>query len=177
MATNKVGLTKLNLKKNTDIISIEWNNQNIEIKCFLPTEEKLGVVGRIVSLSLDENNFLNPMRFDIFETLELMYAYTNINFTDKQKEDVLGLYDLLVSSGLWNKIYEKLYEIKEYQIIHNSAKDLVNEIYKYRDSALGILDSINQDYKDVNYNVDKIQEVLGDKQNLSVVKDIVTKLG
>ena len=29
-----------------------------------------------------------------------MYAYTNINFTEKQKEDPTKLYDMLISSGL-----------------------------------------------------------------------------
>ena len=33
-----------------------------------------------------------------------MYAYTNINFTDKQKEDPTKLYDILVSSGLVSKV-------------------------------------------------------------------------
>jgi hypothetical protein len=76
------------------------------------------VVERIVNQSLDDNNFANPARIMINTVLEVIFAYTtNINFTDKQKEDKLGLYDLLVSSGLWRAIGDKLAEAGEFSII------------------------------------------------------------
>jgi len=76
------------------------------------------VIERIVNQSLDDNNFANPARIMINTVLEVIFAYTmNINFTDKQKEDRLGLYDLLVSSGLWKAIENKLAEIGELSII------------------------------------------------------------
>ena len=175
MATNKVGLTKLNLKKNTNIIQVEWNDQKIEVKEYLPIEEKLNLIGRIVSYAIDENNFVNPVRFQIFETLEIMYEYTNINFTEKQKEDFLGLYDLIVSSGLWRSIQEVI--TNEYYEIHDSAKAVVDEIYKFRDSLLGILQAVNEDYKNLDLDATALKDKIGNPENLKLLRTVIDELG
>lgn len=177
MAINKIGLTKLGLKKNTNLTTIDWNSQIIEIKEYLPIQEKLELIGKIVNESLDENNFANPARLQIFMILEIMYTYTNINFTEKQKEDFLGLYDLLISSGLWDVIAKKLYELGEFQIISDTVHTVIDEIYKYRVSALGILSAIQEDYQKLNLDADSIRDKLADEKNLALLKKVVTELG
>ena len=177
MATQKVGLTKLGLKKNTNLISLEWNGQVIEIKEYLPIEDKIGVIEKIVNLSLDDNNFANPARIMINTTLEIMFAYTNINFTDKQKEDRLGLYDLLVSSGLWEQVEDRLVEIGELKIINKTINDVIDEIYKYKNSALGILQAVNEDYSNLDLDATKIQEKISNKENVEFLKTVMDKMG
>lgn len=110
-------------------------------------------------------------------TLEIFYIYTNINFTDKQKEDFLGLYDLLVSSGLCDKVFEKLQEIKEFQIINETCKEVINEVYKYKDSALGILQSIVTDYNDLDLDADKLKDKIANKENVEFLKNVMDKMG
>jgi len=84
-------------------------------------EGKSKVIENIINWSLDSTNFANPIRVKMNTVLEIMFAYTNINFTDKQKEDRLGLYDLIVSSGLWKAISDKIKETEEYDIIINTT--------------------------------------------------------
>lgn len=175
MATNKVGLTKLGLKKNTNLINLKWNDQVIEIKEYLPIQEKLDLIGRIVNLSLDDNNFVNPARLQIFTTLEVMYTYTNINFTDKQKEDFLNLYDLLFSSGLWAAVKQALGN--ELTLIEDTSIAVINELYKYKDSALGILQAITEDYENLDLDADKLKAKIADKENVGFLKDVMDKLG
>ena len=175
MATNKVGLTKLGLKKNTNLINLKWNDQVIEIKEYLPIQEKLDLIGRIVNLSLDDNNFVNPARLQIFTTLEVMYTYTNINFTDKQKEDFLNLYDLLFSSGLWVAVKQALGN--ELTLIEDTSIAVINELYKYKDSALGILQAITEDYENLDLDADKLKAKIADKENVGFLKDVMDKLG
>ena len=175
MATNKVGLTKLGLKKNTNLINLEWNGQIIEIKEYLPIQEKLELISKIVNQSLDENNFANPARIEIFTLLEVMYAYTNINFTDKQKEDFLGLYDMIFSSGLWNTIKEKI--SNELDIIDLTVSNVVHEVYAYKNSAVGILQAISEDYSNLDLDADKLKEKIADKENLKTLRNVMDKLG
>ena len=78
----KVPFTKLGLIKDNKIETIEINGQIIEIKQYLPIQEKLELVSRIINNSSDDNNFQNPMKLDLFTCLEVIYAYTNISFTD-----------------------------------------------------------------------------------------------
>lgn len=177
MATQKVGLTKLGLKKNTNLIPLEWGDQIIQIKEYLPIEDKIGVIERIINQSLDDNNFANPVSIMINTVLEVIFAYTtNINFTDKQKEDRLGLYDLLVSSGLWKTIENKLAEIGELSIIQLAVRQVINEIYEYKNSALGILQAIQTDYNNLNLDAEALQDKMADENTLKLLKDIVTKL-
>ena len=176
MATQKIGLTKLGLKKNTNLISLEWGDQVIQIKKYLPIEEKAKLIEKIVGDSLDDNNFANPVKVKINLITEILFSYlVNINFTEKQKEDKNNIYDLFISNGLWQEIYEEI--SNEYDFIKKSVWAMINEIYKYRDSVLGILDVVNQDYSNVSFDAENIQKNLADPNNLSLLKDVVTKLG
>ena len=177
MATNKVGLTKLGLKKEQSVSIVEWNGQEIEVLNYLPIQEKLDLISRIVNSSLDDNNFANPARLNIFTIMEILYTYTNINFTAKQRENFLDTYDLFVSSGLWHKIFEVLKERGEYDYIQYTTSDVVNEIYKYRDSALGIIEAIQADYRNLDLDATAIQAKLADKENMQFIKTVMDNLG
>jgi hypothetical protein len=48
----------------------------------------------------DDNNFINETKLSLYSELEIIYHYTNISFTEKQKEDPGKLYDLCEGSGL-----------------------------------------------------------------------------
>ena len=172
----KVSFTKLGLKKNTNIITLSWNDQIIEIKEYLPIEEKVKLIESIVNQSLDTNNFANPTRIYVNTILELVFAYTNINFTDKQKEDRFSLYDLLVGTKLWEAIYN-LIPTTEYTIINNTVQEMIDEIYRYRSSVLGIIEAVNNDYDNLNLEAADIESKLSNPENLTLLKDVMTKLG
>ena len=44
----------------------------------------------------------------MYMTLEIVYYYTNINFTEKQKSDPAKLYDLLAGSGFFDDFFAVL---------------------------------------------------------------------
>ena len=172
----KVSLTKLGLKVNQDVKNIEFNEQIIEIKQYLPINEKLELISSVINSAADENNFSNPVKENVFLTLEILYHYTNINFTDKQKEDPVKLYDLVVSSGLVNKVTDLIPEEELDEVINGVAQS-VKAIYTYRNSALGILESISQDYSALNLDATEIQQKLADPDNMVLLKQVLTKLG
>ena len=172
----KVSLTKLGLKVNQDVKNIEFNEQTIEVKQYLPINEKLELISSVINSAADENNFSNPVKENVFLTLEILYHYTNINFTDKQKEDPVKLYDLVVSSGLVNKVTDLIPEEELDEVINGVAQS-VKAIYTYRNSVLGILESISQDYSALNLDATEIQQKLADPDNMALLKQVLTKLG
>ena len=111
----KVSFTKLGLKKNEEVGILHINEQDIEVKQYLPINEKLELISSVINSAADENNFSNPVKENVFLTLEILYHYTNINFTDKQKEDSVKLYDLVVSSGLVNKVTDLIRNFRQKQ--------------------------------------------------------------
>ena len=172
----KVSLTKLGLKKNEEVGILHINKQDIEVKQYLPINEKLELISSVINSAADENNFSNPVKENVFLTLEILYHYTNINFTDKQKEDPVKLYDLVVSSGLVNKITDLIPEEELDEVINGVAQS-VKAVYTYRNSVLGILESISQDYSALNLDATEIQQKLADPDNMALLKQILTKLG
>lgn len=172
----KVSLTKLGLKINQDIKTIKFNEQTIEVKQYLPVNDKLELISNVINASHDENNFSNPVKVSVFTTLEIMYSYTNINFTDKQKEDPTKLYDMLISSGLVAAVINAIPEA-EYHEVLRGISDSIDAIYTYRNSVLGILESVSADYSQLNLDAEEIQKKLGDPNNMAFLKEVLTKLG
>ena len=173
----KVAFTKLGLTKNQEVKNLNWNEQNIEVKQYLPISEMLDIVASIVNRAHDgESNFSNPIKVDIYTTLEILFNYTNINFTDKQKEDVLKLYDLVIGSGLYDEII-KLIPIEEHNRLITAINDTITAVYAYQNSALGVLDTISSDYSNLDLDATNIQAKIADPNNLEFLKSILTKLG
>ena len=57
------------------------------------------------------------------------------------------------------------------------SKITIDNIYAYRNSAFGILDTISTDYKDLEFDAEKLQQEIGDPENASFLKEVITKLG
>lgn len=172
----KVPFTKLALKKQEEVKTITINNNIIEIKQYLPINEKLELIGRVLNQAADDNNFSNPIKLEVFTALEIVFTYTNISFTDKQKEDLIKLYDILESNNIFNLIIAELPEV-EYNTLIDGVQECSDAIYTYRNSVLGILDVIGQDYADLDLNATNIQQKLADPENLELLKGIMTRLG
>lgn len=172
----KVTFTKLALARNNNIKILEWKDQKIEVKQYLPVAEKLDLISRIINYSADDHVFYNPCKVQIFEIIEIIFAYTNINITEKQQEDILKLYDLFISSGFADKIKEVIPE-EELNYIDDSVWATIKEIYRYRDSFMGVMEQTQADYKNLDSMVGEIEDKISNADNLTLLKDVVTKLG
>lgn len=174
----KVSFSKLGLSKNTDIKNFEYNGQNIEIKQYLPINDKAALVATILNYTLNngENRFPNPLQVEVFTSLQIIEKYTNITFTEKQKEDPAKLYDLITSSGLWESIESNL-DTKDYGLLLKYIRESIESYYNYHNSIFGILDSINNDYNNMNLDATEIQKKLSDPENMALLRDVLTKLG
>ena len=172
----KIGVTKLGLKPNNEIQYIEFNEQTIEVKQYLPVEEKLELITNVLELSHDSNNFSNPVKVSVYTTLEIIEKYTNVNFTEKQKENPTKLYDLLVGNGFAAAVIKAIPE-PEYDEILTGIKQTIKSVYKYQNSVLGILETVSQDYSNVKFDINEIQKKLADPNNMELLKGIMTKLG
>jgi hypothetical protein len=68
------------------------------------------MITKIINQSLDDNGYYNPIRVKIFTVLEVVFAYTNLSFTAKQKENIFKLYDQLVSTGIFQEVKSHMFE-------------------------------------------------------------------
>lgn len=172
----KIGLTKLGLKPNNEILTIYCNDQPVEVKQYLPVEEKLELITDVLQLSHDQNNFSNPVKVEVYTTLKVIEKYTNVNFTDKQRENPTKTYDLLVGNGFAELVFKAIPE-RELNELLNGIDKTITSVYKYQNSVLGILETVSQDYSNLNLDALQIQENLGNPENFELLRDVMTKLG
>lgn len=172
----KLGFTKLGLKPNNEITQIEFNEQIIEVKHYLPVEEKLEIIGNVLTLAHDQNNFSNPVKVEVYSFLEICKKYTNINFTEKQLENPTKLYDLMKGNGLSNTIICTIPK-QEYENVMAGIHDTIEGVYAYQNSAMGILEGITQDYGALELDATELQKKMADPNSLELLKSIMTKLG
>lgn len=172
----KVPFSKLNLKKIDKVQVVTINGLEIEVKQYLPVAEKLELIANVLNNSADDNNFANPVKTYVLSHLEIIYAYTNLSFTDKQKEDPAKLYDILETNGIIDSIILAL-PPSEYDNLIEDITSTIDAYYKYKNSALGILEAATTDYKNLDLEASDIQKKIADPDNLTLLKDVITKLG
>lgn len=154
----KVSLTKLNKIKSLDPIYIKIGEETISVVQYLPLEKKLTIMQNIIEQAgNNEEGFYNIVKLTVFYTIEMLRAYTNISFTEKQLEEPQKLYDIIVLNNIWETVKDSIPE-KERDYIWDNTCALAREITEYNHSALGILKLMSDDYENLNFDVQEITE-------------------
>ena len=171
----KLAFSKLGLKVNNQVININHNEQIIEVKQYISVNDKLNLISDVINKSVDEHSFCNPIKVKVYTSIGIIENYTNITFTDKQKEDIVKLYDLLQSNGLFEKIFNAIPR-EEFEELMSGVWDSCDAIYTYRNSVMGILDNVSADYDNVNVDVNKTIEQIKNLDH-SFLSEVMNKLG
>ena len=172
----KPTFSKLKLTIQNPIKKFNWNDQEIEVKQYISIQDKLEMISVVLNLATDENRFYNPGKIKMFFALKVLDYYTNISITEKQKENPIKIYDDIISSGFYGEVFKYIPE-DEIGFVYNTMMETVEQIYKYTNSAYGILDAINTDYKNINFDIEKLTKELQNKEGVEFLNDVVTKLG
>ena len=172
----KVSFTKLGLKVNQAVNKIVINEQEIEVKQYLPINDRLALISEVLNDAYDGANYPNWIKIDMLTELAIVYAYTNIAFTDKQKEDVCKLYDLLKSTDVMKTIIDAI-PVDEYVTIVDDIHVMAQAIYDQKNSAVGIVEAITNDYSNLDLDANTLREKMADPETMTLLKDIMTKLG
>lgn len=174
----KVSFSKLGLTKNNNVNIIEFNGQKIEIKQYLSINDKANLASNVLNYTIGNGTtrFINPLQVEVYTLLQIIEKYTNITFTDKQREDPAKLYDLIVSSKLWGLVFEQI-DKDDYATMISYINKSVEAFYNYYNSIYGILDNINKQYETMNLDAIEIQKKLDNPESLSLLKEVLEKLG
>lgn len=173
---SKPTFSKLKLQLNKETTPVQIGEQTIQVRKYLPIEEKLELISKVIMQAHEpESNYNNPVKTDALIALELIFAYTDLVFTDKQKEDLPKLYDLLHCNNIDTMIIDAIGE-NEYNEVKAGVYRSIDAIYSYQNSVLGILDNVKQSQVDTEGSLKDIQEFL-QSDEIKPLKEIVSKLG
>ena len=162
-----ISYANMKLKTITSTHKFEWNGNEIEVLDYLPIEDKYDLI-MITLQKAYEDGYYNPIKIDEFFHLHLIYMYTNINFTDKQKEDENKLYDALRSNGLIDAFLIN-FKDEEYNELQSWMEQVKQEIIDYKHSTVSLIQGLITDLPKQaeamqniidNFDKNKYQEVI-----------------
>lgn len=133
----------LDLKINTKTNIVMINGKEIEVLEYLPIEDKIDLIQIALQKSL-ENGIYNEIKLDMYFNLYLVYMYSNLEFTDEEKEDEFKLYNELQSNDMIAHVIAGMDE-GEYDSLLDYLKIMKNSHESYRNSAAAIIQSFIQD--------------------------------
>jgi hypothetical protein len=139
----KVSYANMKLKTDTAVNTFEFCGQKIEVLKYLPAADKYDLLMVTLQKSL-EGNIYNEFKLNLYFELNLVYMYTNISFTEKQREDEFKLYDTLRSNGFFELFYEAL-DDKEYEELFDQIAELKATMEKSKGSVAGVIANIIED--------------------------------
>lgn len=168
-----LNLDKISYQDKIENKEITYDGQTFNVRSWIPMEDKLALIGNIINASIDDNTFYNPARLHIFYVMNMVKEYTDIDFKDM---NIMYAYDLLDVSGLWD-IIEKYIDENEINFIKQNIKETITNIYAYKNSVLGMIDAMNQKSEDLKVDGEALQKVIGNPENLTLVKQILDNLG
>ena len=131
----------LNLHTNNDMLFIEVQGKKINIKKYLPINDKKDLVEITLQKAEQADGTYNEILIDMYFNLHLVYLYTDIVFTDEDREDEMKLYDELESSGLLERILDKIPD-EEYNTLMDYLKAMRKEISSYKHSAAAMVQKL-----------------------------------
>lgn len=131
----KITYSSLKLKTKEETTKIEGTD--IEVLKYLPIEDKIILIN-IALQNAKNNSVYNPALLDAYFHLYIVMMYTNISFTEKQKENPLKLYDTFKSNGIIDKVILAMDE-EEYTQLLDFLNQSVEDSYAYQNSTAGLV--------------------------------------
>lgn len=139
----KVSYANMKLKTNTSVKTFEFGGQKVEVLQYLPAQDKYDLLMITLQKSL-EDNIYNEFKLNLYFELHLVYMYTNISFTEKQREDEFKLYDTLKSNGFYEKFFQVINE-DEYNELFEQLNAIKNASFKNKRSVAGLVSGLIDD--------------------------------
>jgi hypothetical protein len=151
--------------------TLEINGAEIHVKQYLPIAKKLEFMKDVLECA-SEDDALYTAKMNTYFEIYLVSYYTDIELPEDNLEEA---YDIL-KSGIFKYIYAAI-PCKELAFLKDNLKEISKRLYDYKNSIYGILDSLNKDYDNLNFDAASIQAKLSDPENLDLLKSIMQKLG
>lgn len=163
----KVSYANMKLKLNTNVNTFDFHGQKIEVLKYLPAQDKYDLL-MVTLQEAAENGTYNEFKLNLYFELNLVYMYTNISFTEKQREDELKLYDNLKSNGFFDLFYQAIDE-QEYNELLTQLNTLKEDYIYYNTSMAAIINGLINNLPKNAEAAAKIVESFDPKQYQAVV--------
>ena len=151
----KIEYKELGLSTLDETISFTFKDKTIKVKKYFPIADKYDVI-MITLQKAYEDGIYNSLRLDQYFILNLIYAFSNIEFSAEDRQDEDKLYDELESSGFIDKFLTCV-DSKTYQEMYDIITYLTETLQTYNSSFSGTMKKI---IGDMSVNAEEIQKIV-----------------
>ena len=156
----------LTMYEECNIINLAPDVQ-IKVLQYLPIEQKNDII-QLTMQNSEENGLFNQLLLDMYFHLYICYLYTDIDFTEEEKDNAPATFDILMSSGVINQVISAM-NPDEYKTLHQVLTTAVENKTKYKSTVASVINSfieqlpINaENAEDIikNFDPEKFQQVI-----------------
>ena len=104
-----VNFDELNLSVQDKSKNVIINGQKVEVRQYLPIEDKINLIQIILQQGTVDGIFDEGILEALFYVYTIMY-YTDLEFTDEQKQKPLEIYDILITNNTLDVILAEIPE-------------------------------------------------------------------
>lgn len=177
---NKVSFANLKLKVQDISHEVQFSNDNgqtiaFSIIDYLPIQDKLDLVNIAIAKSRDGYNNINRYLAKELMNLYIVIMYTNISFTEKQKENEYKLYDILKSNQVIETVIKAIPQ-QEYLELQTLLEMLIEDEKNMNKSIAG---AINNLLENLPKSAEAAQDIINsfDQEKYGQVLDLAKSVG
>ena len=138
MKYSELGLIRL-----VDKDTFDWNGEKIPIIKYLPIEAQYDIIMITLQKSF-EDGIYNPIKVNMFFHLNLIYMYTDLEFTEEERENEDKIYDEIVSTGFLDAFLTAI-DSKVYNNMVEDLEEIAQLSMNYRSTAASVLRNFIED--------------------------------
>lgn len=114
------------------------DGKKVNVKTYLPIQDKKDLVQITLQKSEERDGFYNEILVDIYFHLFLVFLYTDIEFSEKDRENLFLLYDELMTSGYLDCIINAI-DDSEYNGLLEYLKAMKRNDLDYKRSVAALV--------------------------------------
>jgi hypothetical protein len=163
----KVSFGSLKLKKEDKVTTVNINDKEVEVLSYLPIGDKYDLIQATLQESAEGIGY-NPILLEVNFYVNLIFLYTNLTFTDNQKEDKFKLYDLFEENNIFETVIKAIPQ-SEWDYLMRTFKETLQNSQEENRSCAGIVNSLISSLPD---KAEALSTVL-DKIDYNAIPDAV----
>lgn len=177
MADTVIMFDDLYLEPNENISAFTYKGKTVNVKQYLPIEEKAELVSYVLNHAIDlRTNTFSPLRVSVYLTLGIINWYSNINFEPEQLEEKAPeVFDLIDGSKFLELFLDNM-ENTEFEYMNKTVAKVLKDYETYANSMVGMISAMSSDASSMNKEIEEIMTKIKNKEGLeelAVIKDIV----
>ena len=164
---------ELNLKLNEKERVLNFKGNEIKVKQYLPIDKKINLVQiALQQASVIGDGMYNDGLLTAYFHVYVVMFYTDLEFTDEEKHDILTLFDLMDSENLIGSVIELIPKEEAEDLIELLNKEQMNNV-TYKQSAAYL---IGQFINMLPSQMEKVGEIVNnfDPSKYQAVVDFAT---